>query len=355
MARKNCSFFPLNTKFKHPKKYPNSSSTIIEEQRISGKGNTQENETSQPQEEPLYQGSKISKILSFVLIVSFVLKHNLSKAAWADLLRLLTALLGERCQRTFQSVYRMKLFMKEYFGSKDPTKINYCSNCLQQVKDRCPNDSCKGAALSSFLDLHFEEKIKDLFRDSEFLTLLKQGKEQIKRAVSSSGIHDIFHGMDYKNFLHPGGFLSQLHNISFTINTDGVNKYSSSRAGHLWPVYIMINELPKEHRFKRKFLIPAYIYCDKQDPNMLTFLNPLIEKLNSLNDRGIHVPDSAHGNINVRCMLFVATTDLPARADLMNMKRFTGKCACHLCKSEGKCNGQDIRTIRFIDFVIFML
>ena len=50
----------------------------------------QENETSQSQEEPLYQGSKISKILSFVLIVSFVLKHNLSKAAWADLLRLLT-------------------------------------------------------------------------------------------------------------------------------------------------------------------------------------------------------------------------------------------------------------------------
>ena len=89
------------------------------------------------------------------------------------------------------------------------------------------------------------------------MTLLKQGKEQIKRAVSSSGIHDILHGMDYKNFLHQGGFLSQLHNISFTINTDGVNKYSSSRDGHLWPVYIMINELPKEQRFKRKFLIPA--------------------------------------------------------------------------------------------------
>ena len=55
----------------------------------------------------------------------------------------------------------MKLFMKEYFGSKERTKVNYCSNCLQQVKDRCANDSCKGAALSSFLDLHFEEKIKD--------------------------------------------------------------------------------------------------------------------------------------------------------------------------------------------------
>ena len=45
-------------------------------------------------EEPLYEGTKISKVLSFVLIVSFVLKHNLSKAAWADL-NLQTVLLGE--------------------------------------------------------------------------------------------------------------------------------------------------------------------------------------------------------------------------------------------------------------------
>ena len=72
---------------------------------------------------------------------------------------------------------------------------------------------------------------------------------------------------------------------------------------------------------------------------MLTFLNLLIEKLNFLNNCRIDVPDSAHGNINIRCMLFVATADLPAWADLMNMKRFNGKCACHLCKSEGKGYG----------------
>lgn len=298
-----------------------------------------ERETAQPsEEEPLYQGSKISKILSFVLIVSFVLKHNLTKAAWADLLRLLTTLLGERCKQTFQSVYKMKLFMKGYFGSKEPTKISYSANCFSQVPDRCHNADCRGAAVSSFLDLHFEEKIKDLFKDSEFLNLLKKGKEQIKRATNN--IHDIYHGLDYKNFSHPRGFLSQPYNISFTVNTDGVNKYSSSTAGHLWPVYLMINELPKEHRFRKKFMIPAYIYCDKHDPNMLTFLNPLVEKLNTFYDSGIQVPGSADGDITVRCMLFVATVDLPARAALMNMKQYNGKCACHLCKTEGTSYGQ---------------
>ena len=113
----------------------------------------EENEASasiRETEEPLYEGSKISKVLSFVLIVSFVLKHNLSEAAWADL-NLKTVLLGERCKKTFQSLYKMKLPMREYFGLKEPTKINYCANCFKQVEDRCHKaECCNGASVSSF-------------------------------------------------------------------------------------------------------------------------------------------------------------------------------------------------------------
>ena len=56
--------------------------------------------------------------------------------------------------------------MKNYFGSKEPTKIAYCTNCFNQVKSRCQNAACRDAAASNFLDLNFEEKIKDLFKDS---------------------------------------------------------------------------------------------------------------------------------------------------------------------------------------------
>ena len=113
----------------------------------------EENEASasiRETEQPIYEGTKISKVLSFVLIVSFVLKHNLSKAAWADL-NLKTVLLGERCKKTFQSLYKMKLPMREYFGLKEPTKINYSANCFNQVEDRCHNPGrCNGASVSSF-------------------------------------------------------------------------------------------------------------------------------------------------------------------------------------------------------------
>lgn len=91
----------------------------------------------------------------------------------------------------------------------------------------------------------------------EILNLFKKGKEQVQRAARSSTIYDIFHGLDYKYFLNPGGFLSERYNISFAINTDGVNKYSSSKAGPLWPVYVIINEPPKEHRFKKRYVLPV--------------------------------------------------------------------------------------------------
>ena len=112
----------------------------------------EQNETvanSTETEEPLYEGSKILKVLLFVLIVSFVLKHNLSKAAWADL-RLLSTLLWERCKKTFHSVYKTKLSTREYFGTQEPTKFNYCGNCFTQVEDRCRKAGCRGAAVSSF-------------------------------------------------------------------------------------------------------------------------------------------------------------------------------------------------------------
>lgn len=154
----------------------------------------------------------------------------------------------------------------------------------------------------------------------------KKGREQIKRTTTT---------LDNKNFLKHGGFFSQPHNISFTVNTDGVTKYSSSMVGHLQPVYLMTNELPKEHGFRKKYTIPANIFCNKHNPNMQTLLNPLVEKLNTLHEPGILVPGSADGNITVWHMLFVATADLPARATFINMKQFNGKYACHLCKSEG--------------------
>ena len=74
----------------------------------------------------------------------------------------------------------------------------------------------------------------------------------------NENIYDIY-DEDYRTFTTPGGFLHDNYNISFTLNTDGVNKYKSSNAGNIWPVYLVINELPKAYRFHKDYMIPALI------------------------------------------------------------------------------------------------
>ena len=55
----------------------------------------------------------------------------------------------------------------------------------------------------------------------------------------------------------------------------------STNTENMQPVYLVINDLSKEYRYDISFMIPTLVYCGKTMPNMLTFLNPLTEKLNN--------------------------------------------------------------------------
>ena len=61
-------------------------------------------------------------------------------------------------------------------------------------------------------------------------------------------IRDIFDGQEYKKLVY-SGFLSQANraNVSFTLNTDGVDVYRSSKYS-IWPIWLQINELPPAQR-----------------------------------------------------------------------------------------------------------
>ena len=142
-------------------------------------------------DEPLYEGSSVSKILAYVLIVSFVLKHNLSKVAWQDLLRVIAVLLGNRCGEVMKSVYKMMLFLKNYFGTVEPTAVRYCASCLNLLNHGdCKTLHCSGKGVNTFLDLHLEKKTEEFFKDSDFCKLIRNGKERMKNSLGRK-LHDI--------------------------------------------------------------------------------------------------------------------------------------------------------------------
>ena len=88
-----------------------------------------------------------------------------------------------------------------------------------------------------------------------FLLLLSTGKDMIEKLqyrfqrtkMDADAVEDVYDGQLYKQHSCPGGFLSNPHNISFLGNTDGVSLIRSNGYG-VWPVYLVINEIPPTQR-----------------------------------------------------------------------------------------------------------
>ena len=62
----------------------------------------------------------------------------------------------------------------------------------------------------------------------------------------TSVLKDISDGTIYSNFIN--SFSNSDHIYSFTINTDGVSLADKSNLS-IWPIFLIINELPIEERF----------------------------------------------------------------------------------------------------------
>lgn len=74
-------------------------------------------------------------------------------------------------------------------------------------------------------------------------------------AETDGVIRDVYDGAHYQKH---ASFLSQPANISLLINTDGIAIFQSSKAS-LWPVWVMINELPKRLRLHAVVLILTHV------------------------------------------------------------------------------------------------
>ena len=79
------------------------------------------------------------------------------------------------------------------------------------------------------------------FSDSKVWESLQ---ERFRRTHFDGVIRDVYDGDHYR---HHSSFLSHPANISLLLNTDGVAIFRSSTVS-IWPIWLMINELPKAKR-----------------------------------------------------------------------------------------------------------
>jgi hypothetical protein len=278
----------------------------------------------------IYAGAKLTYSESLLLLLRYSLVHALTKRALEDLLQLMALFLPTVETTLPSSVYVLKRAFVEAFPSVPVRKVLYCSNC-QALLDRgssCGKSSCSGH-VKDFVFISLYQQLKLKLEDKLIWKALQETYRKRVLCQSSDDVLDIYCGKEYRQH----SFLMRPGNISLTLNTDGVAIFKSSK-NSLWPVWLVINELPPKERFSRKNMILAALWFSEQKPTISTLLGRLIEELNDLYINGLTVI-TEHGERVVRAALLICSVDLPARSMCANMKQFNGKYGCIYCENPG--------------------
>lgn len=319
--------------------YAEEVASLIEEIEVEKVAfGVEETKDKSTEHELLYQDSRITVGESLALTMAFIMRHKLSMVASNDLISLLEL----HCPKENNAVKALSQFKEHFQYLKHPMKKHFCCpnpKCQVYISVGKPKDGgvcriCSGplSDKSFFIELPVEDQLQTILSRPGQLEKLKY---RFKRETTDgSSIKDVYDGNLYKMFSGPGGFLTSATNISLLGNTDGVALIRSSSYG-VWPVFLVINELPPLQRFSRMNRIFAGLWFGKGKPHFPTFLQPFAISLRTLYNPGLQVSVGDGDVVNVRGILLDVTLDSPAKALWLQMKQFNGYSGCSKCKEKG--------------------
>ena len=273
---------------------------------------------------PLYDGACISLGQAVVLIMSYTLMNGVSMNGLDCLLQLMQALLpvGNILPNTLY-LFR-KHFKKRESGLKQVFFCQSCEEILQYDRVLCSLkcSTCETSFTRSqlwnkgafFLAFPLHRLIR---------RVLQQYPDFIlgKRSRKPEGMQDIIHGEQY-NVSPP--------DISLTVNCDGVPVFKSSKKS-LWPIQVMINELPPLLRVQNILL--CGLWLGEGQPCMKIYLGYFVRAVESLKAISWQYGCNL---IKSKVIPYICTVDTVARAKIMNMKSFHAEYGCPWCYLPGK-------------------
>ncbi|XP_076851814.1 uncharacterized protein LOC143508558 [Brachyhypopomus gauderio] len=274
-----------------------------------------------------YPGAPLTKGQSLLLLMSYVLRHNLTSVALEHLLKIFNEHLPGMAPVTTY------LFHKAYgqYGNYQPHF--YCPACGNYLGDNTSELQC--SACHAITDSESCLKSGCFFLvlklASQLKTLLEQKQTSLnKDQLSADEISDIQFGEEYRK-LKDSGELGE-DDISLIWNCDGIPVFKSSKY-QIWPIQCQVIELEPKER-KANICLPCLWFGEKK-PNMLTFLKPFVDELLVLERDGIKWKDSANIEHVSKVYALICSSDSVARPLLRNTKQFNGFYGCDFCYHVG--------------------
>ena len=151
-----------------------------------------------------------------------------------------------------------------------------------------------------------------------------------KPTKTTNDLCDITDGELYQRVLASidGPLFKKMRAFSFSMNTDGASLSKNSKLS-MWPVFLIINELPLHRRFAIDNVILAGLTVGEEKPNIDLFLNPIVIKLKKL-EFGVNITiENVTRDTKFFCIC--CCCDKPAKAPLLNMQQYNSFYGCTKC------------------------
>lgn len=269
----------------------------------------------------------------------FVMRYALTSAALVGLLQLVNELFGRPVLNASKYLFR-KIFHNELL------KFSFHFYCLQCYSLVCTYDKVRPGSVpcphcetpcvvqnlsrsNFFVTTDLKAQVRSLFETPQVAQNLNYRNTRNKQNIDN--IEDIFDGEIYKKLCAPGQPLDNAHNFSYSFNSDGMPVFKSSKFS-LWPIYLMINELPP--KLRKDNLILAGVWFGKTEPKMNIFLQQFVSEAQKLATQGVNWKNG-EDLVNSKLYGISCNVDAPARAAMQNTVQFNGYMGCGLCYHPG--------------------
>ncbi|XP_037502213.1 uncharacterized protein LOC119376472 [Rhipicephalus sanguineus] len=265
-----------------------------------------------------------------LMVMKYALKTNLSLTALSNLTKTIN-LMFER------PILPHSQYMFGKLCSTVGTKMTFhffCPKCYVHAGHSQTNTSLQCpkcghvmevsamADAPFFVLLDIPSQVQKLVKNCDLLDLTKPLR-------CRNTLSDITDGQLYRDFVTSTvGFGNR---ISFVLNTDGAPLFKSSGTA-IWPVQLLINEIPPEQRMNK--LVLAALWFGKEKPDMGLFQGPFVDALNKLGEYGFLLEHEGKEKV-FKAFCICCAVDTVARAPMQGVMQFNGYYGCNWCLQRG--------------------
>ncbi|XP_031781065.1 uncharacterized protein LOC116416480 isoform X1 [Nasonia vitripennis] len=272
----------------------------------------------------------------FLMILKFSISNELSFSGLINLFKLINSMFETPILPDSRHIIDKLVNPKE--GVEYHVVCQECSVYLGKIGDIPSSSICNVCNSTINLKNNTDSTFFTLINPAQQISDLISNHEDYFYYVTNQRVHkqghisDVYDGKKYTEFVKSLPNEEKDNYVTAVFNTDGAPKFKCSQYS-IWPLYLMINELPKEIR-TNKLVVCGLLFTNKK-PNMTVFLDKFVDLVNKC-----RVPIKIK-NEQRTLKIYVQTccVDAVARAPVQGLTQYNGKYGCNWCLHPGEYHG----------------